>query len=50
MFWEEVWARLPAIKQGGKLLFADVNSAVDVIRLVLSTIGFFGLLVALVSS
>ncbi|KAF1976353.1 GPI ethanolamine phosphate transferase 1 [Bimuria novae-zelandiae CBS 107.79] len=50
MFWEEVWARLPAIKQGGKLLFADVNSPADVARLSLSTVGFFGLLVALVES
>ncbi|KAL1598634.1 Glycosyl phosphatidyl inositol anchor synthesis [Paraconiothyrium brasiliense] len=47
LFWEEVWARLPAIKQGGKVLFANVNSATDILRLLLSTVGFFGLLVAL---
>lgn len=48
-FWEEVWARLPAIKQGGNVLFADVSSPGDIARLTISTLGFFGLLVALVS-
>lgn len=50
MFWEEVWARRPAIKQGGKVLFTNVKSPVDIVKLSLSTVGFFGLLVALVSS
>ncbi|KAF9734567.1 phosphatidylinositolglycan class N [Paraphaeosphaeria minitans] len=46
-FWEEVWARIPAIKQGGKVLFANVSSPADVVSLSFSTLGFFGLLVAL---
>jgi phosphatidylinositol glycan class N len=49
LFWEEVWARLPAIKQGVKVLFANVSSPADIARLSLSIFGFFGLLVALVS-
>ncbi|KAJ4291868.1 Glycosyl phosphatidyl inositol anchor synthesis [Kalmusia sp. IMI 367209] len=50
MFWEEVWARLPAITQGGKVLFANVTSPTDILRLAFSTLGFFGLLVVLVES
>ncbi|KAF2676430.1 PigN-domain-containing protein [Lentithecium fluviatile CBS 122367] len=50
MFWEEVWARRSALIEGSKALFAHVTSKSEVLKLVLSTIGFFGLLEALVQS
>jgi phosphatidylinositol glycan class N len=49
LFWEEVWARRSALIKGSKVLFAHVSSRGDVIKLILSTLGFFGLLEALVS-
>jgi len=48
MFWEEIWARRPALVKGYKVLFGHVSSRADIIRLVFSAIGFFGLLEALV--
>jgi phosphatidylinositol glycan class N len=48
MFWEEVWASRPALIKGYKVLFAHVSSPAQVVKLVLSVIGFFGLLEALV--
>ncbi|KAF2795887.1 GPI ethanolamine phosphate transferas-like protein [Melanomma pulvis-pyrius CBS 109.77] len=50
MFWEEIWARRPALIKGYKVLFGHVSSRTDIIRLVFSVIGFFGLLEALVQS
>ncbi|KAF2019347.1 GPI ethanolamine phosphate transferase 1 [Aaosphaeria arxii CBS 175.79] len=50
MFWEEVWASRPALVQGCKVLFGHISSPVDTIKLVLSVLGFFGLLEALVWS
>lgn len=48
MFWEEVWARRPSLIKGSKVLFGHINTHGDIIRLTLSTLGFFGLLEALV--
>ncbi|KAF1960573.1 PigN-domain-containing protein [Byssothecium circinans] len=50
MFWEEVWARNSALVKGGKVLFVNVSSPAEKIKLALSTLGFFGLLEALVQS
>lgn len=50
MFWEEIWARRPALIKGCKVLFEHVSSQADIFKLVLSFVGFFGLLEALVSS
>ncbi|PSN69274.1 PigN-domain-containing protein [Corynespora cassiicola Philippines] len=50
MFWEEVWARRPALTKGCTVLFSQVSSRVDMVKLALSTLGFFGLLEALVQS
>jgi phosphatidylinositol glycan class N len=50
MFWEEVWARRSALVKGCSVLFAHVNSQQEIVKLVLSTLGFFGLLEALVCS
>lgn len=49
MFWEEVWASRPAIAEGTKILFADVNSNSDLVKLGTATVAFFGVLEALVS-
>lgn len=48
-FWEEIYARRLSLVKGGKILFAHVSSTADVFKLILSTVGFFGLLQALVS-
>ncbi|KAH7121198.1 GPI ethanolamine phosphate transferase 1 [Dendryphion nanum] len=50
VFWEEVWASRPALHDGCKALFGHVSSSMDIIKLVVSTLGFFGLLEALVQS
>ncbi|KAL5119449.1 Glycosyl phosphatidyl inositol anchor synthesis [Pleosporales sp. CAS-2024a] len=50
LFWEEIFARRLSLVKGGRSLFGHVSSRVDVVKLVLSTIGFFGLLEALVQS
>lgn len=50
MFWEEVWARRPSLVKGSKVLFSHVSSQADIVKLGLSTLGFFGLLEALVCS
>jgi phosphatidylinositol glycan class N len=47
-FWEEIYARRLSMIKGGKSLFGHVSSGADVVKLVLSTVGFFGLLQALV--
>lgn len=49
VFWEEIWARKSALLEGGKVLFAHVSTWTDIVKLALSTLGFFGLLEALVS-
>lgn len=49
MFWEEIWAGRPALIQGCKELFGGISSPADIAKLVLSVLGFFGLLEALVS-
>ncbi len=49
LFWEEVYARRQSLIKGGKVLFGHVSSAGDMVKLALLTIGFFGLLEALVS-
>ncbi|KAF2877516.1 GPI ethanolamine phosphate transferase 1 [Massariosphaeria phaeospora] len=50
VFWEEIWARRAALVKGGRVLFGQTASNADIAKLVLSTIGFFGLLQALVRS
>ncbi|KAF1843568.1 PigN-domain-containing protein [Cucurbitaria berberidis CBS 394.84] len=50
LFWEEVYARRGSLTKGGKILFGHVSSNGDIAKLVLSTLGFFGLLEALVQS
>ncbi|KAF2637556.1 PigN-domain-containing protein [Massarina eburnea CBS 473.64] len=50
VFWEEIWARKSALVRGSKVLFANVKSPVEKVKLLLSTLGFFGLLEALVQS
>lgn len=50
LFWEEVFARRQSLFKGGKILFRGVSSNADIFKLVLSTLGFFGLLEALVCS
>ncbi|UPX20984.1 Glycosyl phosphatidyl inositol anchor synthesis [Ascochyta rabiei] len=50
LFWEEVYARRLSIIKGGKVLFSEVNTRADKAKLVLATLGFFGLLQALVQS
>jgi hypothetical protein len=50
MFWEEVWASRPALVKGCKVLLGNVSSSTDVLKLAVSTLGFFGVLEALVSS
>jgi phosphatidylinositol glycan class N len=49
LFWEEVFAQRLSLIKGGKILFKHVSSGADVAKLVLATLGFFGLLQALVS-
>jgi phosphatidylinositol glycan class N len=49
LFWEEVYAQRLSLVKGGKILFGHVNSGADVAKLVFATLGFFGLLEALVS-
>jgi len=48
MFWEEVWARRSALIKGSRVLFAHVTTEREILKLILSTAGFFGLLQALV--
>jgi phosphatidylinositol glycan class N len=48
LFWEEIFARRSSLIKGGRSLFGHVSSGADVFRLILSTLGFFGLLEALV--
>lgn len=50
LFWEEVYARRSSLIKGGKVLFSHVNTQADKAKLALATLGFFGLLQALVSS
>jgi phosphatidylinositol glycan class N len=47
-FWEEIYARRSSLVKGSKVLFGHVSSAGEVIKLALGTLGFFGLLQALV--
>lgn len=49
LFWEEISARRTSLIKGCKSLFGHVSSTSDVVKLALSTVGFFGLLQALVS-
>jgi phosphatidylinositol glycan class N len=49
-FWEEVYARRSSIVRGGRVLFSQVNTFGDKVRLVLATLGSLGLLQALVQS
>ena len=49
LFWEEVFAQRLSLVKGGKILFGHLKSGADVAKLVFATIGFFGLLQALVS-
>jgi phosphatidylinositol glycan class N len=48
LFWEEIFARRLSLVKGGRSLFGHVSSGADVFKLILSTLGFFGLLEALV--
>jgi phosphatidylinositol glycan class N len=48
LFWEEIFARRGSLIKGGRSLFSHVESTADIVKLVLSTLGFFGLLQALV--
>lgn len=48
LFWEEIYARRLSLIRGGKSLFGHVSSSADLVKLILSTLGFFGLLEALV--
>jgi phosphatidylinositol glycan class N len=48
LFWEEIFARRSSLIKGGRSLFGHVSSGADVLKLILSTLGFFGLLEALV--
>lgn len=50
LFWEEVYARRQSLIKGGSVLFGHLSSKGDIAKLVLSTLGFFGLLEALVCS
>jgi phosphatidylinositol glycan class N len=49
MFWEEIWASRTALTKGCKILFGHVSSPTDIFKLVISVLGFFGVLEALVS-
>lgn len=49
LFWEDVFARRSSLVKGSRILFAHVSSTSDMVKLVLSFLGFFGLLQALVS-
>jgi phosphatidylinositol glycan class N len=49
LFWEEIYARRLSLIKGGKILFGHVSSGAEVTKLVFATLGFFGLLQALVS-
>jgi phosphatidylinositol glycan class N len=48
LFWEEIFARRLSLIKGGRSLFGHVTSGADVFKLIVSTVGFFGLLEALV--
>jgi phosphatidylinositol glycan class N len=48
LFWEEIYARRSSLVKGSRILFAHVQSTADILKLVLTTIGFIGLLQALV--
>jgi phosphatidylinositol glycan class N len=48
LFWEEIFARRLSLIKGGRSLFGHVTSRADVFKLIVSTVGFFGLLEALV--
>jgi phosphatidylinositol glycan class N len=50
LFWEEVFAQRLSLIKGGQILFRHVSSGADVAKLVFATLGFFGLLQALVST
>jgi phosphatidylinositol glycan class N len=49
LFWEEIYAQRLSLAKGSKILLGHLNSGADVAKLVLATLGFFGLLEALVS-
>jgi phosphatidylinositol glycan class N len=48
LFWEEVFAQRQSLVKGGKILFRNIKSGADIVNLVFATLGFFGLLQALV--
>lgn len=48
LFWEEIYVRRNSLIKGGRILFGHVSSTSDVVKVALSTLGFFGLLQALV--
>jgi phosphatidylinositol glycan class N len=48
LFWEEIFAQRLSLIKGGRSLFGHVTSQADIVKLILSTLGFFGLLEALV--
>ena len=48
LFWEEIYVRRSSLVKGGRVLFSHLNSGADVAKLVFATLGFFGLLEALV--
>ncbi|KAF1941218.1 PigN-domain-containing protein [Clathrospora elynae] len=50
LFWEEIYARRLSLIKGSKILLSHVHSNADIAKLVFSTLGFFGLLQALVQS
>jgi GPI ethanolamine phosphate transferase 1 len=49
MFWEEVWARRPALIQGSRILFSHISSTRDKVLVGLSVVGFISVLEALVT-
>lgn len=49
MFWEEIWASRTALTTGCKILFGQVSSPIDIFKLAIQVLGFFGVLEALVS-
>ncbi|KAL6703846.1 Glycosyl phosphatidyl inositol anchor synthesis [Coniothyrium glycines] len=49
-FWEEVFVRRQSLIRGGKTLFSGFSTKTDILKLILATFGFFGLLQALVQS
>lgn len=50
IFWEEVYARRSSIIKGGRVLFSQINTFGDKLKLVTAILGSLGLLQALVQS